>query len=87
MPWTDVTRRDYSREAVRYASDMSDMEWVLIAPLPSGPKPRGRPRVANLREVVNAILYMVSTGQWRMLPKDSLPFTSVQNYFYAWRDM
>ncbi len=37
---------------------------------------------------MNAILYMASTGcQWRMLPKDFPPFTTVQNYFYAWRDM
>jgi len=88
MPWTDITRRDYARKAVRYASDLSDGEWALIAPLLPGPKPVGRPRVANLREVANAIFYMVSTGcQWRMLPKDFPPFTTVQNYFYAWRDM
>ena len=88
MPWTDITRRDYAREAARYASDLSDVEWALVAPLLPGPKPVGRPRAANLREVVNAILYMASTGcQWRMLPKDFPPFTTVQNYFYAWRDM
>ena len=88
MPWTDITRRDYAREAARYASDLREEEWALIAPLLPGPKPVGRPRVANLREVVNAILYMASTGcQWRMLPKDFPPFTTVQNYFYAWRDM
>lgn len=88
MPWTDITRRDYAREAARYASDLSDGEWSLIAPLLPGPKPVGRPREANLREVVNAILYMASTGcQWRMLPKDFPPFTTVQNYFYAWRDI
>jgi putative transposase len=88
MPCTDITRRDYAREAARYASDLIDGEWALIAPLLPGPKPLGRPRVANLREVMNAILYMASTGcQWRMLPKDFPPFTTVQNYFYAWRDM
>lgn len=88
MPWTDITRRDYAREASRYASDLREEEWALIAPLLPGPKPVGRPRAANLREVVNAILYMASTGcQWRMLPKDFPPFTTVQNYFYAWRDM
>lgn len=88
MPWTDITRRDYARGGGRYASDLGDEEWALIAPLLPGPKPVGRPRVANLREVVNAILYMASTGcQWRMLPKDFPPFTTVQNYFYAWRDM
>lgn len=88
MPWTDITRRNYAREGRRYASDLSDMEWAVIAPLLPRPKPVGRPRVADMREVVNGILYMASTGcQWRMLPKDFPPFTTVQNYFYAWRDM
>jgi transposase len=87
MPWTDITRDDYAREAVRYASDLSDAEWAAIVPLMPDPKPVGRPRKGDLREVVNAILYMASTGcQWRMLPKDFPPFTTVQNYFYAWRD-
>lgn len=86
--WTDITRGDYVRKAARYASDLSGREWALIAPLLPGPKPVGRPHVANLREVANAILYMVSTGcQWRMLPKDFPSFSTVQNYFYAWRDM
>jgi transposase len=88
MPWTDITRRNYAREGRRYASDLSDREWAVIAPLLPRPKPVGRPRVADMREVVNGILYMASTGcQWRMLPKDFPPFTTVQNYFYAWRDM
>lgn len=87
MPWTDITRRQYACEAARYARDLSDGEWGLIASLLPGPKPVGRPRFSNLREVVNAILYMASTGcQWRMLPKEFPPFTTVQNYFYAWRD-
>jgi len=48
----------------------------------------GRPRRTDLREVVNAPLYMVSAGcQWRMLPKDFPPFSAVQKYFYHWRDL
>ena len=53
------------------------------------PPPRriGRPRKADLREIVNAVLYMASTGcQWRMLPKDFPPVSTVQRYFYEWRD-
>ena len=50
-------------------------------------RPIGRPRTTDLREVVNAILYMASTGcQWRMLPKDLPPPSTVQRYFYDWRD-
>jgi transposase len=50
-------------------------------------KPLGRPRDTELRDVVDAILYIAGTGcQWRMLPKDFPPFTTVQGYFYDWRD-
>jgi transposase len=50
-------------------------------------KPLGRPRETALRAVLDAILYMARTGcQWRMLPKDFPPFTTVQGYFYDWRD-
>ena len=56
MPWTDTTRREYRRKAPRFASDLTDREWALIEPFMPPPKPLGRPRKANLREVVNAIL-------------------------------
>jgi transposase len=47
----------------------------------------GRPRKTDLREVVNALLYMASSGgAWRLLPKDLPPFSTVQKYFYRWRD-
>jgi transposase len=50
-------------------------------------KPLGRPREIELRAVLDAILYITRTGcQWRMLPKDFPPFTTVQGYFYDWRD-
>jgi len=86
MPWTDTARRDYHRNLPRYASDMTDREWGHIAPFVPKPKRVGRPRSADLREVMNAILYMASTGcQWRMLPKDFPPPSTVQRYFYEWR--
>ena len=87
MPWTETTRPDYDRRELRYASDLRDTEWAVIAPLMPEPNRIGRPRKTNLREVVNAILYIASTGcQWRMLPKDFPPYSTVQNYFYQWRD-
>jgi transposase len=47
----------------------------------------GRPRRVDLREIVNAILFIAATGcPWRLLPKDFPPFTTVQGYFYQWRD-
>jgi putative transposase len=88
MPWTETTRPQYERDCSRYASDMTDAEWALIAPHLPPAKDLGRPRKTDLREVVNALLYMASTGcQWRMLPKDFPPFSTVQKYFYRWRDL
>lgn len=87
MPWTKITRAQYRRDGLRYASDMTDEEWALIAHrLP--PRQRlGRPRKVRLRSVVEAILFILSTGcQWRALPKDFPPYSTVQGYFYAWRD-
>ncbi len=86
MVWTDVTRPQYERRHCRYASDLSDAEWLVIAPLLPQRQRLGRPRVIDLRDVLDGLLYMASTGcQWRMLPKCFPPFTTVQNYFYAWR--
>jgi transposase len=87
MPWTDAARREHARRTPRYASDLTDGEWALIAPFMPPPRRVGRPREVDLREVVNAILYLASTGcQWRMLPKDFPPVSTVQRYFYDWRD-
>src|SRR5437868_2936018 len=85
--WTKITRRKYEREGQRYASDVTDAEWALIEPYMPAAKPLGRPREIELRAVFDAILYIARTGcQWRMLPKDFPPFTTVQGYFYDWRD-
>src|SRR5216683_5798239 len=85
--WTEITRRKHEREGQRYASDVTDAEWALIEPHMPAAKPLGRPRDTELRDVVDAILYIARTGcQWRMLPKDFPPFTTVQGYVYDWRD-
>src|ERR1700724_1621647 len=85
--WTEITRRKYEREGQRYASDVTDAEWALIEPHMPAVKRLGRPRETELRAVLDAILYIARTGcQWRMLPKDFPPFTTVQGYFYDWRD-
>src|SRR5712691_11676321 len=86
MAWTEITRLKYRRDGLRYASDMTDEEWAVIAPKLPAPSRRGRPRDTPLREVVNAIFYIAQTCcQWRLLPKDFPPFTTVQYYFYQWR--
>src|ERR1700676_582848 len=85
MAWTETTRRHYRRDALRYASDLTDAEWTLIAPFLPAASKVGRPRKTSLRSVVEAILYMASTGcQWRAIPKDFPPYSTVQGYFYAW---
>lgn len=60
----------------------------MIAPLLPPAKDLGRPRTTDLREIVKALLYIVSTGcQWRMLSKDFPPFWTVQKYVYHSRDL
>jgi putative transposase len=68
-----------------YPSDITDAQWALIAPhLPV--YPGGRPRTTNLRDVVDAIFYLLRTGcQWRYLPKDFPPKSTVWRYFDDWR--
>jgi putative transposase len=70
---------------MRYASNMTDAEWSLIEPLMPEPNRIGRPRKTALRGIVEAILYLASTGcQWRQLPREFPPYSTVQRYFYRW---
>jgi putative transposase len=87
MAWTKTTRKQYRRDGLRYASDTTAKEWILLSRLLPKPNRIGRPREVELRTIVDAILYILATGcQWRALPKDFPPFTTVQHYFYDWRD-
>jgi putative transposase len=87
MSWTEITRAHYQRDGLRYASDLTDQEWALLVPFMPEPSHLGRPREVDLRAAVNAILYILATGcQWRALPKDFPPRSTVQGYFYRWRD-
>jgi putative transposase len=87
MSWTEITRPQYRRDGLRYASDLTEPEWDVLAPFMPERSHLGRPREADLRAVLNAILYILATGcQWRALPKDFPPRSTVQGYFYRWRD-
>ena len=87
MGWTGIARREHSREGLRYPSDMTDREWLLTAPFIPPAKTGGRRRTTDMREVVNALLYIASSGgAWRMLPKCFAPVSTVRRYFYAWRN-
>jgi transposase len=82
--WTKITRR--KRAGRRYASDLTDAEWRLIEPYMPAVKRLGRPRKPTCAPLSNAILYIARTGcQWRLLPNFP-PFTTVQGYFYDWRN-
>ena len=83
--WTAENRPRYNRDTLRYPSDLTDEEWAHIEPLiPPGKRGGGKRRV-NLREVVNGVMYILSTGcQWRCLPKDLPPRSTVHDYFSLW---
>ena len=87
MAWTGIARREHSREGLRYPSDLTDREWGLTAPLIPPAKTGGRRRTTDMREVLNALLYLASAGcAWRLLPKCFPPVSTIRRYFYAWRD-
>src|SRR6185369_9353174 len=87
MTWTAIARRAHGREGLRYSSDMTDREWALAAPFIPPAKTGGRRRTMDMREVLNALLYLASAGcPWRLLPKCFPPVSTVRRYFYAWRD-
>jgi len=70
----------------RYPTDLKDEEWAILEPLIPPPRPGGRPRTTDMREVVNAILYVLRGGiPWRMLPRDFPPWGTVYYYFRLWR--
>lgn len=87
VTWTGIARREHSREGLRYPSDMTDAEWALAEPFVPPARRGGRPRTADMREVLNALLYVAASGcAWRLLPKCFPPVSTVRRYFYAWRN-
>lgn len=85
--WTPTTRRQHSRKGLRYASDLTDAEWMLLEPLLPPPCDQGRPRSWPLREIVNAISYVLRSGcPWRLLPSDFPPRSTVFRWFCRFRD-
>ena len=85
--WTATTRAQHKRDGLRFASDVTDAEWGLIDPLLPPPSPVGRPAEWPMRELVNAIFYVLRGGiPWRMLPPCFPPHQTVYGWFSAWRD-
>jgi putative transposase len=83
--WTKDNRARYKRDHLRYPSDLTDEEWLRVEPFIPPARRGGRRRTTNVREALNAILYGLSTGcQWRYLPKDFPPRSTVYRYFFEW---
>ena len=83
--WTAENRKRYDRSQLRYPSDLTDDEWQLIEPLIAPAKRGGRKREVNVREVMNGVMYVLSTGcQWRAIPKDLPPRSTVFAYLDLW---
>ena len=83
--WKPDHRRAADRRGLRYPSDLTDTEWVLVAPLIAPAKRGGRPRTVDVREVLNAIFYVLSTGcQWSALPSDLPPRSTMWAYLDLW---
>jgi transposase len=83
--WTTENRPRYDRTGLRYPSDLTDAEWALLEPLIPPAKRGGRRREVVVRDVLNGVMYILSTAcQWRALPKDLPPRSTVHRYFQRW---
>jgi transposase len=83
--WKPEHRLAADRRGLRYPSDLTDAEWALVAPLIPPAKRGGRKRTVDVREVLNAIFYVLATGcQWKALPKDLPPKSTAHSYFMLW---
>jgi transposase len=85
--WSIDSRGRYDRSKLRYPSDLTDDEWALIGPLIPAAKRGGNKRTVVEREVINGLMYILSTGcQWAALPKDLPPRSTVNDYMRRWTD-
>src|SRR5262249_45230715 len=83
--WTTENRRRYDRAELRYPSDLTDDEWAHVEPLIPPAKRGGRRREVDVREVLNGIMYVLSTGcQWRYIPRDLPPRSTLHDYLQRW---
>jgi transposase len=83
--WTKENRQRYNRDKLRYPSDLTDEEWSEVEALIPPAKRGGRQREVNVREILNGVMYVLSTGcQWRAIPKDLPPRSTVNGYLQRW---
>ena len=85
--WTPTTRAQHSRADLRYGSDVTDAEWLILSPFLPPPCSCGRPRKWEMRDIANAIFYVLRGGvAWSLLPKDFPPSPTVYAWFARLRD-
>lgn len=85
--WTPTTRRQHSRTGLRYGSDLTDTEWAILAPFLPAAAACGRKRAWPMREIVNAMCYVLRGGiAWRLLPDSFPPWRTVYRWFARLRD-
>ncbi|MEJ0015747.1 MAG: IS5 family transposase [Acetobacteraceae bacterium] len=85
--WTPTTRRQHSRAGLRYGSDVTDAEWLILSPFLLAPRCCGRHRKWEMREIINAIFYVLRGGiAWSLLPKDFPPVSTTYRWFARFRD-
>ena len=85
--WTPTTRAQHSRASLRYGSDVTDAEWRILSPFLPAPCCCGCPRKWEMREIINAIFYILRGGvAWSLLPKDFPPSSTVYGWFARFRD-
>ena len=83
--WTDETRLRHDRSGLRYTHDLTDEEWAEVEPLIPPAKPGGNKRTVNIREIVNGLMYILGSGcQWRDIPKDLPPRSTIHDYLDRW---
>jgi transposase len=83
--WSKQNRARYDRSRLRYQSDLTDAEWAHVKPLIPPAKRGGNRRQVDVREVVNGLMYVLSAGwQWRAIPKDPPPRSTLHDYFDLW---
>ena len=83
--WTTETRVRHDRDKLRYPSDLTDDEWRLVGPLIPPAKRGGRKRTRDERDLVDGLMYVLSTScQWRYVPKDLPPKSTLHEYLDRW---
>ena len=85
--WTVKNRARYNRDKLRYPSDLTDAEWAVVGPMIPPAKPGGHFRTVDVREIINGIMYILSTGcQWRYIPRDLPPKSTLYDYLVRWNE-